>query len=164
MWQLMMGSALSAASSLSQGAAASMNYKANAAGKRWNAAILRQEADQIAGVTNQKEEQQRYLSRIAQGDRNAAIGTSGTGWTGSNADFEHQQEVLAELDSLNIRYEGTVESQRRRTQASLQDYFANIDDQNADIAQTQGLLGAGAALFGGYGKYAGGGGGGAGPG
>lgn len=136
-----------------KGSQESKQYMAQSSAKRWNAAYLRQEAEQAQAVSGAQEEQSRFMSRIARGERNALIGQSGTGFGGSNADMEHQSEVLAELDALNIRYAGNEASRRLRTQATLDDYFAKLDVGNAENAKEGAWMGLASGAVSGGSKY-----------
>lgn len=77
----------------------------------YNAAILESNADQATREAGAREEAQRRDAAFQLGRQRAAIAQSGGGFGGSAADVMRQSASLAELDALNIRYEGDL---RRR--------------------------------------------------
>lgn len=158
--------ALKVIGTMSQAQNEASQAKAASAANQYNAAVLRQKADMTTAAFNQREEQQRRTAREAEGKRMASIAEAGLGFGGSQADFERQSEVRAELDALNIRYEGQTETRGLLAQATLQDYEATINRKNASKIRQQGYLAAASqalssyANFGGMGASAGAGGGG----
>lgn len=82
---------------------------AEIASARFSAASARRKAEIVRSGYGQLEEQQRRQARLEAGKRRAAIAQSGTGFDGSNADVERQSQIFAELDALNIRYQGELE-------------------------------------------------------
>jgi hypothetical protein len=91
---------------------------------RFSAASLRRKAEISRQGFGQREEQQRRDARILAGKRRAAIAQSGTGFDGSNADVERQSQIFAELDALNIRYQGELENHGLLEQANQYDLAA----------------------------------------
>jgi hypothetical protein len=142
--------AVSAVSALSAGAAQSQQYKAQAQADQYNALVARQRSSATLSAANQQEEQQRRGARLASGERRAAISQSGTGLGGSNADVDRQSEVLAELDALNIRYEGQSESTGLLNQANLDDFQAAANKKAAKSAMARGYLGAASSALSSY--------------
>lgn len=65
-----------------------------------------------------QEEQSRRESRRRLASMRGAIAESGTGLNGSNADIYSQSARAAELDALNTRYAGLLESKGLMNQAS----------------------------------------------
>lgn len=137
-----LSTAVSVASTLFGAIGQYNQYQAQSKANAYNAAIARQRSEQALSVVNQREESQRRFSRLRAGERIAAIGQSGTGTGGSNADVERQSEIMAELDALNIRYEGQVESTGLLNQASLEDYYSKANKSNARSALIKGAFGA----------------------
>lgn len=128
-------------------------YEAQQGAKMYDAAIMRQRAETTKQLYGQKESQQRREAALFQGMQRAAIGQSGTGVGGSNADIEHQSMVFQELDALNIRYQGDLEARGLLSQASLDEYDADIAGENAESSRSGGFLGMAGALLSGAGAY-----------
>lgn len=128
-------------------------YNAQAQAEAYNAAVKRQQADTVQQVYGQREEQQRRNARLLAGKRRAAIAESGTGFGGSNLDIENQSEVMAELDALNIRYEGQLESKGLLDAAALDDYSAGLYRRSGGYARRTGYLAAGSAILSGAADY-----------
>lgn len=136
----LLGTGLQIAGSLASADAQSSADKANAAIATQNATIANQQA-------NAQEEQQRRKARQILGQQRAAIGESYGGLLGSGADLYQQSSTNAELDALNIRYEGVLKSRGYQQQAAF-------DRASASNALSAGYVGAGAALLSGAADYA----------
>ena len=136
--------ALSAISSSQQ---AKAQYKAQAQANEYNAAVMRDRADTTRSAFNQREEQQRRSNRLAAGKRAAAAAQSGLGLDGSNADVEQQSAVFAELDALNIRYQGDLEARGLLSQASLESWQSGLNRGYSTAAGQQGYLNAAGAVL-----------------
>ncbi|MDF3019303.1 MAG: hypothetical protein K0Q92_606 [Steroidobacteraceae bacterium] len=91
------------------------------------------------------EEQQRKRARAFQGRQLAAIGESGVGMTGSAADIFKESLYSAEMDALNIRYEGELGNVSAQNSAQGARY-------SGKLAQQAGYFGAAASIAGGAGK------------
>ncbi len=137
----------SAVSTIAGGYAQSRQLKAQAQADQYNALVGRQKAQNVASAANQQEEQQRRVARLAAGERRAAISQSGAGLGGSNADIDRQSEIMAELDSLNIRYGGQLQSTGLLNQANLDEASAKANKKAAKSAVTMGFIGAGTKLL-----------------
>lgn len=119
---------------------------------RYNQLVGKQQSDASLQAANAREEQQRRIARFASGERQAAIAQSGTGLGGSNADVDRQSEILAELDALNIRYEGQTQSTGLLNQSKLDGFQADAYGKAAKRARTDGYIGAASAALGGVSK------------
>lgn len=125
-------------------------YKAYAEANKYNATVLRQRADLIRFTANEREESQRREARLKIGEANAQGAESGTGvGTGSNRAIEHQNQVFAEVDAMNIRYEGTLHARDAEIEAGLQDWEADLNMQNRTAARKQAFWAGLGAIFGG---------------
>lgn len=153
LWASVASTAMTVMSAISQGQQQSDQNKAAARAQEYNAAVARNRADNTRAVYGQKEEQQRRQARMVIGEQRASSAQSGLGLSGSNSDIEQQSMMNAELDSMNIRYQGSLESQGLLSQAGMNDYSAAGYKTAADNASTNGYLGAGAALMSGAAKY-----------
>lgn len=81
--------------------------------------VLNNQARAVGAQTVQAEEAQRRESRDFLAKQTAAIGQAGIGYGGSAADLQQQSAIDAELDALNIRYEGLTRMQGLKTEAKL---------------------------------------------
>lgn len=152
--------AISAASSYASSRQQQAQFEAAAKADQYNAAIQRQQAEAAAASTNSREEQQRRANAITQGKRAAFAAQSGTGTQGSNADFERQQSVMEELDALNIRYTGSLETTNFENKAAGTDWEAMINSNSARTTARNAPLGAASAALSTYASVYGKGGGG----
>lgn len=144
----------SAVSSIAQGISTSRQMDAQAKAADYNAKVARQQAEVSAAAAGRQEEQQRRFARLQAGERRASMYQSGTGLDGSNLDVDNQSEIAAELDALNIRYEGNLQRNNFLGQAALQDYNAREYRSGAKRAMSMGVLGAATSMFAyGAGKY-----------
>lgn len=137
------------------GAVASANAQANSAKSAANAAAYNAEVDQQkAEVTRQQadanELAQRRRSAMALGEAAAGLAENGTGLSGSGLASYQQSASNAELDALNIRYGGVVQSQGLTAQVGLDKYSQQVQNSNASAAMTSGYLSAGSAALSGY--------------
>lgn len=128
-------------------------YESQAAADDYNAEV----ADQNARIARQqagaREDAQRRRARKILGQQRAAIAQSGTGLGGSNRALAEQSALEAELDALNIRYEGELQARGQKAQAGLDRYSARSSRSNASRAKQSGFMNAGAAVLGGVGDY-----------
>lgn len=145
--------ALSVIGALSAGQSRARQYEAAAAASQYNAAVARQRAENARAVYGQREEMQRRRARMILGQQRAAIAESGTGLGGSNLDIERQSEVMAELDALNIAYEGELVARGALSEAAMYDFESSSYREQASSARRSGYIGAGAALLSGIGDY-----------
>lgn len=159
---------VSAVGAMAQASAQAQQANAQAAAADYNAKVQENQATvarynaQSAGEqAAAKEEQQRRRFAQLQGSAIAGLAQSGTDLaSGSNKDILEQNALNNELDSLNIRYEG---SQARdsyyntagnfQSQAELSRMNASQYRQNASSAMTGGFFDAGSSLLSGFGKY-----------
>lgn len=120
---------------------------ANAAAKA-NAAALEQQAEAENRAAGAREETQRRQNRQFLGAQRAALAQAGIGVEGSAYDIARQSAINAELDALNIRYEGQLRSNKLRNEAKI----TRFEGKQAKIG---GYLGAGASILSGVSNYAG---------
>lgn len=112
-----------------------------------NADISRQKAKIAVDQAGVNEDAQRRRAQMVLGQQRAAAAESGSDLsTGTNADLATQSATNAELDALNIRYQGKLGQLSGTEQAGL-------DDMRADDATTAGQLGVASAALSGYGSY-----------
>lgn len=115
-------------------------------------------ADQNAAVAGQQasaeQERVRRESRQVLGEQRAAIGESGTSFTGSNIDIMRQSTTMAELDALNIQYQGEMERRGFLNERDMRLYNKHAMRQKARTVMRQRwitALGAAAGSYGGAG-------------
>lgn len=133
--------AMQAVGSIAQGNAANAAAQANAT-------ALSNQAEAELRASGAREEQQRRQNRQFLGAQRAALAQAGIGVDGSAYDIARQSAINAELDALDIRYEGQLRSKNLRDQATITRF-------EGKQAKTAGYLGAGAAILGGVSNYAG---------
>lgn len=145
--------AMSVIGALQAGSQQSAQYEAAARANEYNAAVARQRAETTTAVYGQREEQQRRAAAIQGGQRRAAAAQSGFGLGGSASDIERQSQIMAELDALNIRYEGGLEAKGLLDQSTLETYQASTNRAASAGAKTSGYLGAAGKMLSGAGDY-----------
>lgn len=139
---------LGAVSQYQQGRANEANANAQAGAAFQQAKLSRMNAENVARQANAREELQRKQARIAIGNQLAASAQSGLQLNGSNADLLEESLTNAELDALNIRYEGQVNSTGLLNQANMQDFEAANYRSQAKQARRAGIMSAAATLTG----------------
>jgi hypothetical protein len=142
--------AISAGSSVLQGIGKSNQMKGQAKQSDYNATLLQRNADIINQQTNAAEELQRRRAGSVLASQRAAIAQGG-----SMGAIAAQSGRDAEMDALNIRYEGGLRETSLREEANQQNWQAKQLRKGAKLALATSFLGAAAS---GYGAYAGAGG------
>ncbi len=147
--------AVSAVGALAQGGqqAAELQGAANIAD--YNATVAEANARAAGQQASAEEERLRRDARQTMGAQRAAMGESGTTVNfGSNLDLQRQSGTAAELDALNIQYEGEVRRGSLLNEAKAQRYNAKTARKSASsIKKTRWLsaIGAGAEGYAGAG-------------
>lgn len=146
---MMVAGATQAVGAIAQGNAQAAQFDSQAAAARYNANIQRQQAEAAAQQAGMREELQRRQARQVMGRQVAAGAQSGVNiTTGTAADVFRQSLYDAEMDALNIRYEGELNRVGLLNQASLSDWEASVAKRNSKTAQRAGYLSAATALVG----------------
>jgi hypothetical protein len=145
-WITIASAAVGAVGAIQQGNAASASAKSQAHAADYNAAVSRNQAQQSLQVSAAEQLALSRKQRQFFGMQRAAIAQSGTGFGGSNADILEQSGTLAELELLNIAYEGDLRSKGFMAQSTLDTFQAGAARRNASAARTAGYLGAGAVF------------------
>lgn len=135
------------------GNAQAANYKSQQQAIEYNASIQRNNAQSVGQQANAAEEAQRRKAAAMRGEALAAIGQSGTGYDGSNMDMLRQGDANAELDALNIRYQGQMNYSGLMAQSELDQMQARQAGRNASDARAAGYVGAATSLLSGVAKY-----------
>lgn len=139
--------AVSAVGAVASGISQSNAYKQQARMDELNAQNARIQAETERSVSNQQEEQQRRRARQVIGAQSAAAAQSGVAPGGSQALALEDSATQAELDALNVRYEGTMRARASEFQSGLYSMQASQNRANASAARTAGFLNAGASLL-----------------
>lgn len=139
--------AVTAVSAYQSGQNQKEQMKASQFAAEYNAAVDKQNADLSRSVYAQREEQFRRQSRVLAGKRGAASAQSGLGEGGSNADLQNQDETLAELDALNIRYEGELSARGSTIASTLSAYDATNASRSARFANSSSYLNAAGSIL-----------------
>lgn len=126
---------------------------AQAQADAYNAAVSKQRAESTRAVYSQREEEVRRRSRAALGKMRASLAQAGGGLGGSSADVLEQSEIAAELDALNVRYEGELAASGLLSEERLLTYQSGVHRDQAGRARRSGYLGQAGALLSGVGSY-----------
>lgn len=146
---MMVAGATQAVGAIAAGNAQAAQYDAQAAAARYNADIQRQQAETASAQAGMREDLQRKQARQIMGRQVAAGAQSGVNiTTGTAADVFRQSLYDAEMDALNIRYEGELNRVGLLNQASLSDWEGQVAKKNAKTAQRAGYLNAAVSLTG----------------
>lgn len=145
--------ALGVVGAISQGnqQAGQLQFQADAAA--YNAKQGQANAQGALRTADANEEAQRRKARGALGTERAALTQSGIGLEGTSGGVYEQSALNAELDALNIRYEGKQQADAYTTGSALDTQSARIAKSNASNARTNGLLNAGTAALTSYNNY-----------
>lgn len=128
------------------GAAASMSQAQQASeAAKYNEKVERGNAIAAGEQSNARQEAFRRQIRRNAGSLRGAIAETGTGFGGSNALIQEQSTLEAEMDALNIQYEGEFAARSHNAQAMQ---FR----QQAANAKAQGYMSAGSKLLSAFGS------------
>lgn len=140
---------ISAVGAISQGQAQAASYQTQANAAEYNAKIEEDNAKQAKLEASIEEEAFRRRYRQTRGTQIAAIAQAGIGFEGTGGDLIEQSDINAELDALNIRYEGEMRARQNLQQATLERYQASGARSNAKASKTAGYMTGAATLIGG---------------
>lgn len=138
--------ALSAFGAVSQANSQAAGMDAQSHASSYNAAVSRQQADQALQVSSAQQMQQRREARQFLAKQRAGAAQAGVGMGGSAGDILEQSETLAELDALNLAYEGAVKARGFNTQADLDDFYSRAYKSQAKSTRRAGLLSAAGSI------------------
>lgn len=116
--------------------------ESNAAAQRYNAAVSAQQGEQALRVSSAAQITQRRQQRQALGTQRAAIAQSGTGMGGTNDALLQTSENYAELDLLNIAYDGAVRSKGYVAQSDLDEFQSKVYQSQVGPTKRAGYLSA----------------------
>lgn len=147
-------SAMGAMGAIQQGKAAQAQANFDAQMAERNAKISQNQALAEGQATAQRESKQRREARAFMGKQAAAFGSTGTAMSGSALQLTEESATAAELDALNIRYEGTLKQQGLLADAVTQQYQAKGMRVAGENAKKASYLSAGSQLLSGATSYA----------
>ncbi len=146
---MLISGATQAIGAIAAGNAQAAQHNAQAQAAAYNANIQRQQSSAVAQQTSAREDLQRRQARQIIGRQVAAGAESGVNiTTGSASDLLRQSLYDAEMDALNIRYEGEINRVGLLNQASLSDWEGRVAKKNSKTAQRAGYLNAAVSLTG----------------
>lgn len=137
---LIAATAAQAIGAISSANSQASQYQSQAQASEYNAKVSRQQADQALAVSTAQQIQQRREARQVLGRQRAQMAESGVGFTGSAGDVLERSETLAELDALNLAYEGMLKARSYTTQAELDDFYARSYQSSAKNVKRAGYL------------------------
>lgn len=108
----------------------------------YNAEIAERNAELALISAAEKERRQRVIARKTLGSIRANYGASGVTMGGSAADVMAASAAEAEMDALNIKYQGELDAMEFRERARIERYKAKQTRKAGDIAAAADLLGA----------------------
>ena len=146
---MLVAGATQAVGAIAQGNAQAAQYDAQAQAARFNADQQRRQAEAVGQQTAAREDLQRRQARQVFGRQIAAGAQSGVNiTTGSASDMFRSSLMDAEMDALNIRYDGEMNRIGLLNQANVSDWEGSVAKVNAKTAQRAGYLNAAVALTG----------------
>jgi hypothetical protein len=146
---MLVAGATQAVGAIAQGNAQAAQYDAQAQAARFNADQQRRQAEAVGQQTAAREDIQRRQARQVFGRQIAAGAQSGVNiTTGSASDMFRSSLMDAEMDALNIRYDGEMNRIGLLNQANVSDWEGSVAKVNSKTAQRAGYLNAAVALTG----------------
>ncbi|SMG01071.1 virion core protein, T7 gp14 family [Burkholderia singularis] len=148
------GAALSGVGALSSGISQASQYGQQADVLNRNAALSDQQAKQVYAQNVNREEAQRRQAGQQLGAQRAAVAESGFDPnSGSMLDTQVQSVRNAELDALQLRYQGLLQGESLDDQARQQHYQARVARANSRSSLLSGGISAAASALGGLSAY-----------
>lgn len=141
------GSILGAYGSYASGRSDSTQYLMKAKAEEYNAAVSRFMGEQALKASTAEQLVLRRNQRQFLGTQRAAVAQAGIGTGGSAADVVAQSTTLAELDAMNLAYEGAARFKAALTQADLDEVNAVSYRYGSTAAQATGRIGAARSLL-----------------
>jgi hypothetical protein len=146
-WAAAASAAVGAYSAYQGGQTAKANARSQQDADKYNATIASQNAAVARQQASAREEAQRRQARQVLGEQRAALSQAGIGLAGSAADVYGASANAAELDALNIRYEGELDARGLLAQSSLSSFEGQVAGRNARTASQAGGLNAASSLL-----------------
>ena len=153
---MMVATAVTAVGSIAQGNAAAAQQQSAANAANYNAQVNENNAQTALQAASANEDAQRRKSAGDMGRLRAGMAENGIGLdSGTATDLTEQSAMNAEMDALNIRYQGKTQAQAYKSGAALDRMQSEQSMSNASAARTSGYLTAGASALSSYGRYSG---------
>ena len=133
--------AMAAYGSIQQGKVASANAKAQQSAYNYNAAIESQNASTAGAVATSREQQVCQQNQEQMGNIRAAMAEGGLNG-GTSTGVANQSAVSGEMNALNTRYAGILQSNNFRNESTLESYQGRVAGVNAGQAKQAGYWGA----------------------
>lgn len=149
---MMASTVMQAMGAISEGNAAAAQAKAQGRALEANAQIQRDNARQASREASAAEDSQRRQARQVLGKQRASIAEAGIGFTGSSLDIVNQSTLNAELDALNIRYEGEMRRRGLINDANFTQFEADQSFAAAKQYKRAGYMKAAATIMDGASK------------
>jgi hypothetical protein len=148
------GVAMRAAGSIVEGNAQASNYQSQQSAYDYNADVAVENSRIAWQQAGAREEAQRRRGRQVLGAQAAATAQAGVDvGSGSPLAIAAQSARNAELDALNIRYEGGLQARGFDIEAENLRYQGRVAGQNAKNARRAGYWGAASSIIGGAANY-----------
>lgn len=144
---------VSAYGKIQEGKAQEEAAKSQAQAAEYNATVSTQNAQIARNNASIREEVQRRKSRSILAQQFAGTAQAGIDFSGTAADVFTQSETMAELDALNIRYEGDLQSRGLLAEATGERYQAEAALVNGKNARTAANISAAGSLLQGASGY-----------
>lgn len=145
--------AISAVGAISAAHAQSASDKSQQQAENYNATVEQQNANAAEGAASANERAQRMSNDQQMGMERARVGESGGGYTGTNVGVLAQNGANLELNALNTRYQGQMQSRGLLAQGTLDQFQGEVAGQNASNAMTGGYLSAAGNAMGSVSNY-----------
>jgi hypothetical protein len=146
--------AIGVVGTLSQASAASASAKSERDAALWNAENDRQRATTSLQQSNAQEEVQRRNARKQAGTMRAGLIENGIALeSGTGADLVEESSLNAEMDALNIRYQGQLNAKGYGESANQNTFAASAAEARGKNARTAGYFGAAGQVLSGVGGY-----------
>ena len=147
------GTALSAIGAIQSSRAQAAQLETQAQADDFNATMADRQATATAQATSANEDALRRQNRVALGEQRAALSQGGFDLSGSANDIIQESRTNAEMDALNLRYEGRLKRMGLLSEATLNRYQAAGSRNNIGAVKKAGYISAGASILGGAAQY-----------
>lgn len=145
--------AVSAYGAISAAKAQSASYKSSAEAANYNATVNKQNAMSAEAAASANELNIRRQNDQILGRERASVGESAGGFTGTNVGVLAQNGANLELNALNERYKGKIQANALLAGANMNEFQANVANQNASASTTAGYFGAASSALGAVSSY-----------
>lgn len=146
-WAAAASAVIGAVSYVQAGKNANAQAKAAQNAADYNAEMEAQNARVARQQAGAREEAQRRQARQVLGEQRAALSQAGIGLAGSAADVYGQSAANAELDALNIRYEGELGARGLLAQSELSRHEGSVSAMNGKSAKRASYVNAASSLL-----------------